>query len=394
MRGRGVSEADVVGAIYAAALESAQSGADKAWGPSLALLRTYLNCPSLQIFQEDLATRRASFAIMDGLDPSMMKSFYEHYLFLDPNYEAKKRRPLGSVTASNFLMPDSDWENLEWYYDFTRPQGIFYQMGALLVQSPGLLAGIGIQRPRSAAPFSASDARRLRRLVPHLQRAFQVARLLAAEAASRSTLQDLLERLPHGAILLNRRGQVVAMNRVAVALVNARDGLTEAPDGLAASHPRDRRLLRELIGQVLSLARGEGVPACDPLRVRRASGRPDLQVLVTPLRVGYGEEVGSGGCQPGALVIVADPEVHPQPSRRALQAWFGLSPAEAQVVCHLVEGLEPVEIAGRLGLSHNTVRAHLRSIFSKMDAPRQSMVIRKVLASPALARDSVQTGRL
>ena len=169
MRGRGVSEVDVVGAIYASALESAQSGAKEAWGPSLVLIRTHLDCPSLQIFQEDLRTRRASFSIMDGLDPSTMKSFYEHYLFLDPNYEAKKSRPVGSVTASNFLMPDSDWENLEWYYDFTRPQGIFYQMGALLVQSPGLLGGIGIQRPRSADPFSASDARRLRRLVPHVR---------------------------------------------------------------------------------------------------------------------------------------------------------------------------------------------------------------------------------
>jgi DNA-binding CsgD family transcriptional regulator len=45
---------------------------------------------------------------------------------------------------------------------------------------------------------------------------------------------------------------------------------------------------------------------------------------------------------------------------------FGLTSAEGEILRHLSEGLSPKEIARRLSVSTNTVRAHLRTLYLKM----------------------------
>lgn len=50
---------------------------------------------------------------------------------------------------------------------------------------------------------------------------------------------------------------------------------------------------------------------------------------------------------------------------------MAVSPAEARLAARLVGGEELVMASERLGVSMNTLRTHLRSIFSKSDTSRQ-----------------------
>jgi DNA-binding CsgD family transcriptional regulator len=58
---------------------------------------------------------------------------------------------------------------------------------------------------------------------------------------------------------------------------------------------------------------------------------------------------------------------------------FHLTITEAHVISQIALGLSPKEIAGELSISTNTVRAHLRSIYSKTDVRSFSKLLCLIL---------------
>lgn len=62
----------------------------------------------------------------------------------------------------------------------------------------------------------------------------------------------------------------------------------------------------------------------------------------------------------------------------ALQRRYQLTPAELRVAALIAEGCSPREIAAAVGISVLTVRAHLRSLYEKTGARRQTALARLV----------------
>jgi len=62
-----------------------------------------------------------------------------------------------------------------------------------------------------------------------------------------------------------------------------------------------------------------------------------------------------------------------------LRTLFGLTPAECRVALLLGVGHSPQEIAQTIGVSFETVRSHIKSIFSKTNVKRQGELIRLLL---------------
>jgi DNA-binding CsgD family transcriptional regulator len=61
---------------------------------------------------------------------------------------------------------------------------------------------------------------------------------------------------------------------------------------------------------------------------------------------------------------------------------FHLTPRELQTVLLLVEGLTSKEIAGRLNISTNTVKAFLRLVMVKMNVSTRSGIVGKIVEHP------------
>jgi len=57
---------------------------------------------------------------------------------------------------------------------------------------------------------------------------------------------------------------------------------------------------------------------------------------------------------------------------------------ELELVAELLDGVSIVEASGALGISENTARAQLRSVFNKTGAHRQADLTRMVLTSLAI----------
>jgi DNA-binding CsgD family transcriptional regulator len=85
-------------------------------------------------------------------------------------------------------------------------------------------------------------------------------------------------------------------------------------------------------------------------------------------------------------VFIRDPERKSQPSLELVKQLFDLTPAEARLALLLADGLTLDEAAEALEIRKNTIRAHLRSIFSKTGVKRQTTLVTLMLNSVAAIR--------
>jgi DNA-binding CsgD family transcriptional regulator len=85
------------------------------------------------------------------------------------------------------------------------------------------------------------------------------------------------------------------------------------------------------------------------------------------------------------VLFVDDPNDTSSPAPTDLYSRaFRLTPAEARLAVHLASGASLTEAADEFGVTHNTVRAQLRSIFDKTDTHRQGELVRLMQTSRSL----------
>ena len=77
-----------------------------------------------------------------------------------------------------------------------------------------------------------------------------------------------------------------------------------------------------------------------------------------------------------------DPEAA-SPTALSLQGLFGLTAAEAAVAVALAQGRAAEDLAGRLGVSLNTVRTHIKNVLAKTGTSRQAQLVALILGSVA-----------
>jgi DNA-binding CsgD family transcriptional regulator len=116
----------------------------------------------------------------------------------------------------------------------------------------------------------------------------------------------------------------------------------------------------------------------EAISITRPSGRSKLSLLVRTLPRDKWSESGHRPC---LAIFLRDPERSTQGSSDVIRRLFDLTPAEATLALLLANGLGLEEAGEQLDIRRNTVRAHLRAIFSKMGVTRQTELVRMVLNS-------------
>jgi len=175
----------------------------------------------------------------------------------------------------------------------------------------------------------------------------------------------VLDLLREAVLVLARDAKLLGLNRAARALLREGDGLVLSPGGVIASTPSATCELRRGLERT---ARGE----TSRVQVARP-GRASLSLVVEPHPCDVSE--------PGAAVVFAiDPEQCRMPSSATLATRYGLTPTECDVAQRLAAGADLEKIAARFEITLNTVRGHLKQVFSKTGTHRQAELVAKLLS--------------
>jgi DNA-binding CsgD family transcriptional regulator len=236
------------------------------------------------------------------------------------------------------------------------------------------MVNLSIYRSRRAGAFEESDLDLVRFLRPHIQRAYRLHSELSAARNEQTSLQAALDSMTAAVILLDEGLRVITMNQAAQRLLKENDGLLLARDGLRAGQIDESARLQQLIAEASLTSAGKGLKAGGAMNISR-NNRPPLHVLVSPVR-----RVNLDGRRSvRAIVLAADPTQRIRPAQEVMQFLFGLTPAESRVATLLADGHSSTEIAETLGVSRNTLKTQLASVYSKTGTSRQAQLVRLML---------------
>jgi DNA-binding CsgD family transcriptional regulator/PAS domain-containing protein len=303
----------------------------------------------------------------------------------------KRGLPWGSLESSPFRkrfgraserLPDELMRESDFYKEFMQPQGLAPEaplFHLLSLSDHWMPSGVMIYRRESGRPFETADFDFVNLLVPHLGRAFRIAMHQGGVQRTGIALREVIDRLPMGVVLLDEDRQVVIANRQAQRILDKRDGLKIGKCGLEASHSGQNRELRSLVSGAIAAEQDALVPDTF-LMVSRKSGKRAYPVMVSPLL----EAPPDAASRDAAVaVFITDPEERHFSTAEILQTLYGLSPAEAELVQLLTQGLS-LELAARERcVSIHTVRSQLKSVFAKTHTTGQSDLVQMVLTGVA-----------
>lgn len=272
------------------------------------------------------------------------------------------RRHPGFVTTADVFSPqeiaDDDEHRL-----FLAPRGLGSSAGTFIPMPTGEVVVYSIER-RLGAPGSPADmVGFLDGIRPHLARTGALAARLGLDRAR--TAAETFAALGLAAAALDAQGRVVVANALFGDLVPSM--FQDRRDRLRLVSPAADDLLARAVA-ALAL-RVDGPVGSIP--VAAADGRPPHIVHLLPIR-GAARDIFS---RPMGLCVAVPVVPGTVPGAEVLQALFDLTPAEARVARAIGEGQDPAALAAAGGLSRETVRTQLRSVFAKTGVRRQTELV-------------------
>ena len=301
------------------------------------------------------------------------RSYQEHYDRLNPILPGLLCAPIGVTIETEEIIDYEELFRSEYYNDWMRPQeDTAAGCGIVLHRSPTRLVTLGCQIRLVDAEAKVQAVKRLLQLLaPHLQRAFEVQRLLEGRALGESLGWQALEALGTPVIFLDRNCRPLHLNAAARALFEERVLLIGAGGGLSLADAGADAFLHAALAAILRNDRAFDLSG-RPVRFAKTAAPALLRLLPVPPDP-FERFPGpfSIAAPPVAMLTLGMPERDP----RSALAGYGLTAAEAALALALAAGGSLAEHAERRAVSIHTVRNQLRAVFQKTGTSRQGELV-------------------
>ena len=218
-------------------------------------------------------------------------------------------------------------------------------------------------------------------LLPHLQRAVTISKVLDAHAIEQSRMAEALDVLKCGVVLTDGGGAILHANRAAERMFRHGWFIQSTRGVVAAKLPEAAKELRKAIKLA---ARDESTLGKTGLAIRLSEpDEPAIFAHVLPLT---GGDLRSGLEPAAAAAVFIGAEQDEEEAAQAMAAAFGLTPAETRLLESLLAGRTLAETAMARGVAITTAKTHLDSIFQKTGVNRQAELIRLAARATPPAR--------
>jgi len=227
------------------------------------------------------------------------------------------------------------------------------------------LWGLSIQRTMGEGAFEETERLALGGLSRKLTEAATLSTAVGRVALSSVT--NAFGFIRKAAISIDRRGAVIDANAPAEAIFD--DDIYIADRRLVIRDKLAARAFDNFLNQLRTTPDVDPL-AVPPIAIRRAWKRP---VVAHVLPVDGAARSPFLGAR--AILVLADTEEVENTRLILLSKAFRLTPSEARIAMFLIEGKSLEEAAHELGVSRETIRSHLKSVFRKTGTHRQGELI-------------------
>ena len=309
-----------------------------------------------------------------GLDfnPETMRLYNEHYGASDPYAAPALAKPRVGIVQAEELVSRANLHRSELYNEVLHP----YHLEYMILLSCGNLKEFGVfplWRSPEQGPWDTASIHLIKTLLPHLQTALRLRTKVIACNASELFSETALDTMSIAAFLVNSKGHIRHMNHLAASHLETAQCLRLHKGKLVSNEPPAPPTLEQLIAQATSSSGHSLVNA--PGGSLKLS---HFNVTVVPAP----ERNGISGSESYALVFVTDPRTPAKSRALVMRQLYGLTPSEARVADHLLDGFEVRDAAAQLDITLETCRFHIKRVLAKTGTRRQSELIRLMLSLP------------
>lgn len=356
--------------IYAAALDPS------AWQDFLNALTEPFGGSNGVLYACDKRHGVTDFNFNYGTDPAFHASYVSHYYKINPYGMASLGLKVGKVLPASYAADLRKVEASDFFNEWMKPQGITADHLAVLVRNNArehVVLGVAPNAPifyRHRERYTQE----LSMLVPHITRALTMNEMVEKAQATSHHLDGVLESYNAAAMLLVR-GRPDRINSVAARLIDAGLFRIGRYGILTTGRPEDESRFNSAVDRALKASSAMPVGPVEFVSRRDGTAYYAWFTSLPPQRQGRdaAEEIASNTF--GSILILISTLGQMTVAPEAIENALLVSPAEARLASAIVGGSTITQYAQRAGLSRNTVRNQLASIFTKTGTSRQAELV-------------------
>jgi DNA-binding CsgD family transcriptional regulator len=302
---------------------------------------------------------RASSGIMDMIERILREDWGSR------NDRAKRLlgKPYSGFFNEAEEFTDEEYNTFPIYTDLMQPLGYGFGAGTAISVPSGDHIVFSVERKRANGPMTGADISFLDGLRPHLARAAMMAGRLEFERINAAVRALELTGLPSA--VLTERGTILAHNALLATL--GKQISFQAFNKFSFASPAANTQLTEALQQ-FRLGKTQTLRACQSFPLPQIDDTPAAVAHLLPI-CGNARDIFASAA---FFLLVTPVDKQKVPTATVIQGLFDLSVAEARVAQFMSTGNDIPSVAQQLGVSTETIRTHVKSIFRKTGTARQS----------------------
>jgi DNA-binding CsgD family transcriptional regulator/PAS domain-containing protein len=343
------------------------------WDKFLLDFTALVGLPGAAILHQDLTNEKYGFSATSNFDPEGVLLYEEHYGKIDEWRPRFLNKVEGELAFGDDLSAPDYLRKTEFYNDYLIKFDIKLFCAIPLLKRETSFELISFYESWHVKTRRAIDTDLIELMLPHLRSALSLRHSLRLATGKCKEFEDTLDLLTCGVILFDANGNCLFLNKEARRIIVRGDGILLIRSRLCAKAPTESALLRAHIERALLTGAGKGTFGGGALLISRDSGKA-LQIVISP----FSSENILNGQRALAIGFISDPDMYPAQPKEILKMLYGLTQAECRLVNLLMQGLSLSEVGQLNGLTQNTLRSQLKSVFQKTDVRKQSELIRQL----------------
>lgn len=359
---------DTIATIYDAAIDRER------WVDATGKVARFVGCFAGTIGAADFLHGGFSFGIQWGYPPDEWQRYLAQYYHRNPLNGPAFRTHTGDVRQASTFDTFDEFVRSEFYAEWCRPLGLIDAIQGTMDKSATGIALITCAHHIDDGPVRPDDLRRMRLVLPHLRRAFLIARLLDLHTVRADAFAEAMDGLSTGVFFVNPAGHLVHANAAGQAMLDARD-----PVMLSAGHlVTSEHAMLEAVRQAFAAALDQTIVVDAPKVSVALAGRNGRHFTahVLPLTSGARKEAVTSAAT--AVMFLREATVDIPAAIGAASQLYSFTPAETRVLTALVEVGSAAALPGMLGVARRTVQTHLEHLFEKTGTKRQAELVRLI----------------
>jgi len=322
----------------------------------------------------DLASPVAHVPFISGFTDAEVADFSSHYAAVNPWIPRMNMVPVGQGLCGDEIFARRDLVKSEFYNDWLKRQaGCETSVGVSIIREETRTFILSTATSSSDPEANRIAAERYTLLSPHLKRAFDFIRKRDLVAPEAQGARGLFDSIGAGLFYVSERRRLRWSNQAAQSILGSGFPVRVGPDGKVSI-----RCERSAAALEMLLVRGSRYALPQTSFVRDDRDQNSFRLTIVRLQSSAFTEFLEG---PTVAVIVEPTLATLQDRQRSLLESSRLTATEVKVALSIASGNTPRQTATAFQIGYETVRTHLRSVYSKLGVNSQVALATLLLGS-------------